>query len=411
MTLQQLALRLLKHIGVTSLDAEDDANAINQRGLVAGDLDDVAVAITAALQEITGEGPSALSEQRVAGVLRGPQVVELGVTQFTTNVGSFPDFDSRMIGCTVRLAGDEQDNEIVSETELLRPYMGVSGAVSATVYGDAFLLPSTVKNIMDPVNIPGLPDLSGVTTREEFEFANTEDYRSHQRSNDHSRYTAPKSSGRPCIWYCEPRLSATGSLDFLLRITPMPDQAYSITFRAKKKPPTITGANIADGGTYPDKVTVALADSFAAGDYYRVQGFPSAKPVYVKSGTEDTAMSLAHNGSGSWWIQPLGTDFPAFTAPDRWQLAGESPLGTYEAQGAYGGAPIASGASGATDLGVPLDWHESILLPFALQRWTSHPAFGSDGNKLAEIGRQYRVAKELLQSFVPAITPSQGHYH
>lgn len=311
MTCAPLALRLLKYLGVTSLDPTVNANNTNQRGLVDGDLDDVAACITAALQEVFTEGPSAISETRFASVLPAPLAVTFTATQFSATISAFSGYQSWMAGCTVQINGDDSDNEIVSATALLRPYIGGSGAVSGQVLGDAVLLPATLQNVMDPVRCSGITrELSSASSREEFEYWSHPHHCTHRWPGGVGYSTMyRKRVADPLTWLCEAQYTGTaGTLPIFLRVNPAPQRAQTITCRAKRRPQTILQADI----------------------------------------TADTAIIL--------------------------------------------------------------DNAESILLPFALQRWTAHPLFGGSAGTLAEIARQYKEAKSQLAALVPQISPTQGNY-
>jgi hypothetical protein len=245
-----IALQLLPLIGVRTLHAD----AVPQNGVALddGDIDACAIAITQALQEIFGLGPVALSEQRYSSVLRPPTNVTFTATQYSTTISAFTTWASWMEGCTIQ-GGDGEDNELISATELLRPYMGSSSSVSATVYADAILLPSWVKNTIEPVETPQVRGLSGVTSREEFYGYGHPYYYSDEpahRSGAYNYTTRTKTIGDPCVYFVEPRLDPdAGALPLFMRFNPMPGQAIPVTFRVKRKPPRITSSNIVDGGT------------------------------------------------------------------------------------------------------------------------------------------------------------------
>lgn len=67
----------------------------------------------------------------------------------------------------------------------------------------------------------------------------------------------------------------------------------------------------------------------------------------------------------------------------------------------------ASDVGAAMDAGriipLPGGWHEGVLLPFALKRYSAHPAFGA-GNALsaAEIDRQYKAAIKMARGASPS---------
>lgn len=260
MTAQDIALRLLKLIGVTSLDPAANLSTALNRGLEAGDLDEAAEAITSAIQEIFALGPVALSEQPFEGLLRAPAAVSLSVEQYSTTISALFGFDADwMPGCTVRLDGDPLDNELVSASALRRPYTGATGEVTGTVYGDAIQLPEWVKNVMEPVRIPRVWALRSATTQEEFRGVMSP----HQYGNDNrgaAYYTDHnKSIGEPAVFWLESRYdTAASALKLFLRVNPMPGEVYPISCRAKRKPPVITAANI--GSHLSEPLTVIPTD-------------------------------------------------------------------------------------------------------------------------------------------------------
>ena len=58
---------------------------------------------------------------------------------------------------------------------------------------------------------------------------------------------------------------------------------------------------------------------------------------------------------------------------------------------------------------LPVDLHESVLLPLTLQRFTAHPSFNSEKAR-EEIARQVAVAKLILEGLNPPIAAVRGHY-
>lgn len=89
MTVQQLALRMLALSGINSLTTDGSGGALLQRGIVPGDTDNVAAAITAAFQAIFSDGPSSLSEQPGGAILQPPMSVNVTVTQGSVEI-TFP---------------------------------------------------------------------------------------------------------------------------------------------------------------------------------------------------------------------------------------------------------------------------------------------------------------------------------
>jgi len=72
--------------------------------------------------------------------IAAPEIVSIGVTQGSAEITGY-EFTEDQLYCTIRLDGDGIDNQIVGEDELLHPYAGTTGTVSATIYHDATTVP------------------------------------------------------------------------------------------------------------------------------------------------------------------------------------------------------------------------------------------------------------------------------
>lgn len=376
------------------------ASSLNGINLSAGDQAAIAIALTQALQEVFGLGPPAISEQLYGSVLLPPANVTFNATQFSTTISGFATWASWMEGCTVQ-GGDSEDNELISATQLLRPYMAGDGPVSATVYADAIRLPSWVKNTMDPVWTPRVPQLRAATSREEFRFYNSP-YRgdtAHRHSTSRGAYYTDrnKTVGEPCVYFVEGRYDpTTGALPLFMRFNPMPGQAYPITFRVKRKPPVITAADLA-GDTL---VVAGTLTPDVAGTYPSVGIDAAGRKVYLRN---SGSAVLIRSSSLQWGIAvPDGSGFWAGPTDP-------SPMGTYDAGFASTGTATVSAAGAAQIANIPTDWHESILLPFAKRWFIGHPAF-QNPSAAAQIMAQYQVAKATLESFTPQISPAHGQY-
>lgn len=310
--------RMLPFIGVTVLDLSANANDPGKRQLLQSDIDFGAGCQTGALEEIYAGGPAAISERRLAFVLNKPTTISVTTVSLSTAI-TVSGWQDWMIGCTVRIPEDSQDNEFVSATELLKPWMGeTSGVQPSTVYGDAVKLPEGTDCVLEPVEIPLWKPLVPATSREQFITWNLPTgYRNEVQPGVSYYVTINKAVGWPVVWFAEAAFDP--SEDFLpifLRVNPMPSQAFSITMRARLQPPVITAADIYDGT-------------------------------------------------------------PSDPGPD---------------------------------FNIPLSWHESVFLPFAMQRWTAHPSFTNEGSK-KEIARQYQVAKNKLDSYAASGAASLGEYY
>lgn len=250
LTIHKLGLALLRRIGVPGYDPA--ANAVNQnrRGLCAGDLEEVLIAINGAMEECFALGPIELSEQQQASVLRAATGLTLDAAQYSTAVANVAGWAAWMQGCTIRIAGDARDNELISATQLLRPFMGAStsGAV-ATVYGDAVPLAASVLTVLGPVEIPEQVELCAVHGPQEFRRAVGTGFSRTASATTYSSQAKPQ--GQPTHWTVETRhLAGNAFTQRLLRVTPMPDRAYSLTYRARVKPPVYGLADLYSGTSY-----------------------------------------------------------------------------------------------------------------------------------------------------------------
>lgn len=307
--------KMLPMIGILSFDPAVNATTAGKRAVEPFDIAFCADCMTGAAEEIFDEGPASVSEAPDAYQLYPPTGVTLTVTQFSKTISGLTTWAPWMLGCTINISGDQLFNEITSQTTLLRPYAGGSGAVSGTVYGDAVKLPSNVKQVMDPVRLPTLAPLMGTTNRERFlGYTNPHRYGNRMTTGRQVFYDLTnKTVGQPAIWMAENMINvATAETTKFLRFNPMPNQAYSATVRVKIKAPTFTAADI-----------------YAGADY-------------------------------------------------------------------------------TTDPGaiIPLDYHSSIFVPFAMQRFMAHPSFN---NPIAakEIVRQYQRAQMMLNNCTPGVVSNE----
>lgn len=252
------AKRVLPYIGVYSLDPSANASDPMKRQLQTSDLEFMAGCMTGALGEMFIDGPADLSETRYGTSMRGPEGITLTCTKYSTTVSGVTTWRNSMIGCTCRISGDGNDNEFVSQTQLLNPYMGAPGtsAQMGIVYGDAMMLPAGTDSVIDSVQVPLLFPLSPVTSRQEFRawtvpsrFGNAPFHS--PGSNWFIQQNKP--TGQPSIWFAEARFTPTlGYLPIFLLVNPMPQADYALSMRIKIEPPTILATDIGDANTAPD---------------------------------------------------------------------------------------------------------------------------------------------------------------
>ena len=116
-----------------------DLTQTNPSNLTAEERQTVQDCINAALQTFHDHAPDHSKIVPISLSLLAPKTISIGVTTGLT------DFTGYSIGmddyyCSIRIDGDGVDNQIVGDGELLHPYAGATGTVSATIYYDAVAL-------------------------------------------------------------------------------------------------------------------------------------------------------------------------------------------------------------------------------------------------------------------------------
>jgi len=229
---------MAKYLGVTTFDPSDRSNANVFPGLVDGDVDDIVAAINGALQELWEIAPAALRSKQIGALLYGPVAVSLQVTHASSQIVGFAGYQSWMQGCTIRISGDGMDNELVNGDTLLRPYLGVGGGVSATVFCDCTTPAENVLEIIEPVRTAA--PLYRARSRAAFEFRGST-----------TQHALAKPAGTPWMYHVDASFQAQG-MAVRLRVSPMPGAACTITYGAKLRAPAISRADIgaaSDPGT------------------------------------------------------------------------------------------------------------------------------------------------------------------
>lgn len=258
-TARTLCLRLLRYFGITSLDPSNPS--CQPFPIEPTDLDDVLDVVNAAMQDYFDDSPSEVREANLGAVLFPPTTVSLSVTNGSATISTFAAFASWMTGCTIRIAGDSQDNEVTSATLLARPFIGATGtSVSATVFGDAYQLDGTVGKVFDPVSLPNQFPL--IQAADRMEFARLAGYPLVTGFGG-GAYGYPffwfmqKSVSRPMYWFLEP--AYTTGLSYVprrIRVAPMPDQQYSMGFRAAMNPVRLQATDVDNGDHTTDPGTL-----------------------------------------------------------------------------------------------------------------------------------------------------------
>lgn len=223
-------------------------------------------AINGAAQEIFTEGPAHVRRREFSTQVNGPKAVTFGASQGSTSISGFTQFQPWMSGCSIRMAGEAYDNEIVDARTLLQPYQGPdSAAASGTVYADAINAPAGVVGVLNQPRLADIRTLTPAPSRDAFNKAN------YWHEGDYGEAVLTiqarrKWVGQPHTFWVDtvylptpPAGTEPGIGESLyqpdphpaqpairIRLAPYPDGAYVLKYDAEVAPPLVTAGMLAD---------------------------------------------------------------------------------------------------------------------------------------------------------------------
>jgi len=179
---------------------------------------DLIQAANTGLNQVYGALPTYFKTLPEGFLLPAPQAITLAVTQYSNQLSS-DVFTTTQFGRTVVLDGDPAWNMIIGTDRLLNPYMGETGTVNGTIYGDA------VYSERYPFDrIVGNPRFANQQAG--FLFGEGEIV----PAFGGTLWPFEQNIGRPAIWWTQPLGNSQGNEPLLvLRFAPAPSQAYSVT--------------------------------------------------------------------------------------------------------------------------------------------------------------------------------------
>lgn len=405
-TIQQLSLRLLHYIGISQFTPQTVGNELESYTPSVGY--DVVNALNAAIQEITDVGPAEAKEAPGYGLLNQPTGITLNCTYGSTTVSAVTTWAAWMQGCTLQISGDTQQNELLSQTRLARPFLGTTGGATATIYGDCITLDDTIGKIIAPLWLPNNLPVYPATNRQQFMQLGMYPLVTSATGGIlgwpfYLYYQKP--IGPPRTWFIDGAYDASlGYTQRRIRFCPMPNQTYSVAYTAGINPPRMTLADVvsplttlvvigatsnggAANGTYSFVCDYGMFRLFAnnsgSGPYYLY--YHPTLNAYVIFASIVTVMFSP--SSDEYWVANTAT----------------SPLGGFGPQGvATGNITVTTTDAGngngdpGTLIPIPNTWAENILLPVALKRFSGSPAFKND-RVLKQIDSDYQKALQTLQ--------------
>lgn len=284
-TVHSLAVLLARDLGLATLDSSENLSNQIARPVTTADKMAIITAINGAYLELFKDAPATISETEKGDVLRASTTITLAATQYSTTISSVVTYASWMKGCTIRIGGDEFDNELINATTLARPYTGSTGSVSATVYADCIPL-SGVSHVMPPVRILGFASMRMVDTREAFiDSIGNARRRGGESSGDYDGQAygtdINKTSGEPTTAFVDTRFSETETgLQKFLRFNRIPDRVMSVNYRAKLLPPTYTLDDLGDDIDVDEAATSMPLDGLSSILYAIARKRISGDPLF-----------------------------------------------------------------------------------------------------------------------------------
>lgn len=243
---------------------------------------DILEAANAAQQRLYNALPTYFKEQTHGFVLPAPLAISgVTVTQYGKTVGGIT-FTAAQFGMTVVLDGDPGWNQIIGEQELLNPYMGSTGTVGGTIYGDA-------------IHSTTFP-LDRIIGNPQFANQNLFPLMAFMIAPASSGYmTAPQNwignVGLPAVWWPQVFGNSQGNRPIMvLKFTPAPNQAYAVNVRI---------------GFWPKRLTL---DDYAANTQLPVPD-QFIEPAFIPMCVQEFATSpeFQFNGDGNL-IQQRGAE-------------------------------------------------------------------------------------------------------
>ena len=165
-------------------------------------------AINGSLQKFHSLAPPSTKEVQAGIFLPAPKSLTLTVTNGSTTIEG-GDFVADEYYRTLRIDGDTIDNQPMGLNELLHPYAGESGQVSATLYGDAISVPKLYTELIS----------------QHLKNLDTDTLITHALTWPDS----PKSVGRPDFFVVEPNArNRNPDSPAIIRFDCLPDRLYRL---------------------------------------------------------------------------------------------------------------------------------------------------------------------------------------
>lgn len=198
--------------------------------------------LNAVLQQLYSLNPDTFwSEDQRAEQVRAPTTVTLDVTNGSKEI-AFTGFQPWMGGCTIIIAGDDDENQLVQDrasgVQLMKPYQGTTGTgVTATVYQDVVQLGVDVEQAMAPVMLEGFWELVPVKHERDRQVIDAGSMTMNTNHGLTGRLYPLSSSRRaiqvPRAYLIERHAVFNGPITTRIRFSGLPDQAMVLSYLCK----------------------------------------------------------------------------------------------------------------------------------------------------------------------------------
>jgi hypothetical protein len=152
-------------------------------------------------------------------------------------------FTAAQVGCTIRLAGDPNDNLLATTTTLSRPYLGPStGTGTGMLFGDCITLGTSAVSVLPPVVLLGEHELTPLRGRRDLQtFSSATIHYASYADRPEAAYSVadPRDVNRPIGYLVEQQLVGS-RVQLRLRVSPLPDRDYVVQFDVRSSPPRVT---------------------------------------------------------------------------------------------------------------------------------------------------------------------------
>lgn len=196
----------------------------------------------------------------IAAAATGSITVANGSTAISASTGL--GSSGTLAGNSISIGGQTEWNHIYDAAArfLLAPYTGTAGAKTATIYGDAVFLDAAYSRPLGPVWLADIRELRPLASESDLL-----GYDVHQPMNTDwgrvpsgtHRLPSRRTVAQPTAFFVDTFLSGTNRVR--LRLSPVPDAAYTLNFVTEVRPAVITTVDLGSEGADPG-ATFSLPD-------------------------------------------------------------------------------------------------------------------------------------------------------